>query len=149
MTRYDHAFGHAPQSDVLDALAKFQNEDGGFGNALEPDVRAPESSVICTSIAFQIFRELSLPTEHWMPSRAVHFLVKTFNAARQNWRSIPEEAEMSPRAPWWYQAGRMEKFEEFSLNPTAEILGYLYDCRQHAPTEILKPVSASPEISVL
>ena len=140
LTRYDYVFGDASQSDVLEALVKFQNKDGGFGNALEPDLRAPESSALCTSIAFQLFRELSIPTTHELPSRAKDFLVKTFDAARQYWRSIPEEAEMSPRAPWWYQSGRMEKFDEFSLNPTAEILGYLYEYGQQAPTEILTSV---------
>ena len=33
----------APVEPVLDALRAYRNPDGGFGHALEPDVRAPES----------------------------------------------------------------------------------------------------------
>lgn len=33
----------APPAPVLDALRAYRNPDGGFGHALEPDVRAPES----------------------------------------------------------------------------------------------------------
>ena len=33
----------APVAPVLDALRAYRNPDGGFGHALEPDVRAPES----------------------------------------------------------------------------------------------------------
>jgi hypothetical protein len=33
----------APTAPVLDALRAYRNADGGFGHALEPDVRAPAS----------------------------------------------------------------------------------------------------------
>ncbi len=69
--RYSHAFGSASPKPVLEALAMFQNPDGGFGHALEPDLRAPEGSALCTSIAFQIFRELSTPPDSPMVRRGV------------------------------------------------------------------------------
>ena len=40
---------------VLAALAVYQNDDGGFGHGLEPDLRTPASSVIATTVAFQNF----------------------------------------------------------------------------------------------
>ncbi len=72
-----------------------------------------------------------------MVSRGIEDFVEHFDKERQGWRIIPEVAEKSPRAPWWYQAERKDRFEEFSLNPTAEILGYLYDCRQQVPSETI------------
>jgi hypothetical protein len=33
----------APPGGVVDALRGYQNEDGGFGQALEPDTRCPLS----------------------------------------------------------------------------------------------------------
>src|SRR5215510_14808730 len=33
----------APVAPVLEALRAYRNPDGGFGHALEPDVRAPDS----------------------------------------------------------------------------------------------------------
>jgi hypothetical protein len=57
---YLYHFENGALSDVLAALASFQNADGGFGHALEPDLRLQESSVIATTIAFQHFRELGI-----------------------------------------------------------------------------------------
>jgi hypothetical protein len=38
----------APVAPVLDALRAYRNPDGGFGHALEPDVRAPQSEPAAT-----------------------------------------------------------------------------------------------------
>ena len=43
-------FEGASSKAVLNALACFQNADGGFGCALEPDMRAPQSSALATGI---------------------------------------------------------------------------------------------------
>ncbi len=43
---------------VLDELASYQNQDGGFGNGLEPDLQLPDSSVITTTIALRILKEV-------------------------------------------------------------------------------------------
>jgi hypothetical protein len=59
------------------------------------------------------------------------------NKEQLGWRIIPESAENSPRAPWWYQAESKKRFRKFSLNPTAEILGYLYDYPHQVPARIL------------
>jgi len=139
--RYDYAFGDASSDAVLEALAGYQNEDGGFGRALEPDLRAPESSVLCTSVAFQILDSLDTAPDHSMVSRGIDFLLVHLDQEQHGWRIIPETADSSPRAPWWYQAERKVSFEEFSLNPTAEILGYLYDSQQQVATETLSFVS--------
>ncbi|MDQ6807191.1 MAG: hypothetical protein M3065_20070, partial [Actinomycetota bacterium] len=39
---------------VLDALRAYRNPDGGFGHALEPDVRAPESEPASTLHALEV-----------------------------------------------------------------------------------------------
>jgi len=141
LARFRHAFAGSSVVDVLSALSVFQNKDGGFGHALEPDLRAPESSALCTSIAFQILREVKAAPDHSIVARGIEFFVKTFDAGRTGWRIIPEEAAGSPCAPWWYQAERKESFVGFSLNPTAEILGYLHDSGSRAPVEMLSVVS--------
>ena len=58
LARFRCSFEDAPAASVVEALAAYQNPDGGFGHGLEPDLRAPQSSVLCTSIALQILREL-------------------------------------------------------------------------------------------
>lgn len=44
--------------DVLAALAVYQNEDGGFGRALEPDCWNPDSSPVQTWTATEIINEI-------------------------------------------------------------------------------------------
>lgn len=42
--------------DVVEALATYQNEDGGFGNRLEPDIHASASNPFAARIAMQLLR---------------------------------------------------------------------------------------------
>jgi hypothetical protein len=44
----------APVAPVLDALRAYRNPDGGFGHALEPDVRAPQSEPTATLHALEV-----------------------------------------------------------------------------------------------
>jgi hypothetical protein len=136
-----HFFGD-PASDVLAELVPYQNADGGFGNALEPDLRAPESSALATSIAFQVCREIGVSHPGEMLSKAAAYLVRTINPEKLTWRIIPESAENAPHAPWWTQTGREENFGNFGLNPTAELLGYLYEHSEYVPKDLLSALSA-------
>src|SRR5215469_6186038 len=43
-----------PAARVVDALRGYQNDDGGFGHALEPDTRCPVSLPIYVEVAFQV-----------------------------------------------------------------------------------------------
>lgn len=39
--RFEYHFEQGKAHPVLDALRAYQNSDGGFGSALEPDIRTP------------------------------------------------------------------------------------------------------------
>lgn len=141
IARFRHAFDGESDKLVVDALRSYQNADGGFGHALEPDLRASESSALCTSIAFQVLRSTQArPDEAFAPASIAYFL-EILDREKGHWRIIPRSAEQSPHAPWWNQTDREHVFDCFSLNPTAEILGYLYDYQAQVPSEILSLVS--------
>lgn len=53
----------AAAGPVVAALTAYRNPDGGFGHALEPDVRAPESQPLGVDFAFQIFDGLAAEPE--------------------------------------------------------------------------------------
>lgn len=127
VARFENIFSGSRVEHVLNELSKFQNPDGGFGHALEADLRAPESSALCTSVAFQIIRDHQIPRENKMVQRGIHYLMETLDRSEAHWRIIPKSADASPHAPWWKQVGREDEYKGFSLNPTAEILGYLLD----------------------
>jgi hypothetical protein len=48
----------APVGPVLDALRAYRNPDGGFGHALEPDIRAPASEPSATAHALVVLAEV-------------------------------------------------------------------------------------------
>lgn len=120
-----HFFEDAPLETVLTALAGYQNADGGFGHALEPDLRLPESSVIATTIALQHLRALRVPEEHPLWRGAMRYLAATYDPDKRLWWSVPATIDTAAHAPWW-------TFEKpgggsVTLNPRAEIVGFLYD----------------------
>jgi hypothetical protein len=96
--------------------------------------------VLCTSVAFQVLRSTGALLDDALVSPSTDYLLKTMNREMGHWRIIPQSAQESPHAPWWDQAD-VKVFDRFSLNPTAEILGYLYDYQQLVPGDIISSVS--------
>ena len=124
---------------VVAALAKFQTVEGGFGRALEPDVRTPAPSAIATSIAFQYLRGIEPSATAGLAGAAISYLVRTVDRQAWVWRAIDERVEEGPHAPWW--TPNLERFRGYALNPTAELLGYLYAYRAGVPEDVLDRVT--------
>jgi hypothetical protein len=55
--RYAMLFLDGPPEPVVAALAAYRNDDGGFGHALEPDLRCPQSQPAPTLSALEILHE--------------------------------------------------------------------------------------------
>lgn len=60
LARWQYHFENGSPEAVLKALAAYQNEDGGFGHALEADSFNPNSCPIQTWAATEILREVGL-----------------------------------------------------------------------------------------
>jgi hypothetical protein len=56
--RFAFRFEAGAAKDVLAALVPYQNADGGFGHALEPDLRCAASQPVSTEHALEILDEL-------------------------------------------------------------------------------------------
>jgi len=111
-----------PAAGVVDALRGYQNTDGGFGHALEPDKRCPASLPIDVETAFQALATVGT-IDTGMVTRACDFLAHTAEKAGAD-GAVPlafDVIESFPRAAHWtdwtYQPG---------LNPTAGLAGLLY-----------------------
>jgi hypothetical protein len=111
-----------PAAGVVDALRGYQNTDGGFGHALEPDKRCPASLPIDVETAFQALATVGT-VDPEMVTRACDFLARTAEKAGAD-GAVPlafDVIESFPRAAHWsdwtYQPG---------LNPTAGLAGLLY-----------------------
>ncbi len=111
---------------VVHELMKFQNSDGGFGHAIEPDFRLPESSAIATSVAMQIMSRVKLKKDNPAVRRTMDYLKKTFNGSADLWEPVPESISNYPRAVWWNWESA-DNSEKTWGNPSAELTGYLYE----------------------
>ena len=54
--RFAFRFEGGSAKDVVAALRPYQNVDGGFGHALEPDLRCAASQPVPTELALEISR---------------------------------------------------------------------------------------------
>lgn len=128
---------------VLAELRKFQNPDGGFGQALEPDVRTPTSSTLCTEMGLRYLAERGIRAGHPMVDSAVKYLLDRFDATTRVWRVLPADANDYPHAPWWHDEGGAlaRTFDEFRVIPRAGILASLHHYAKLVPPEWLAVVT--------
>jgi hypothetical protein len=134
---FDFHFGEAEIDSVISELIKFQNEDGGFGNALEPDLRTPLSSALATSVALRNMVEVGVSLGSPILEKTVSYLLGTLD--RKNWRWIiaPDGRDDSPHAPWWGGDDIASSFRGCFANPSAEITGLLLNYKQLVPADVL------------
>jgi hypothetical protein len=97
--RYSMLFADGPQEPVIDALSGYRNPDGGFGHALEPDLRCPGSQPTPTLYALEILNEagaadgeMARDARAWVasiaePDGGIPFVLPGF--------------EQYPHAPWF------------------------------------------------
>jgi hypothetical protein len=125
--RFVHLFLDGDREPVLAALAAYQNPDGGFGNALEPDLRGPDSQTEPVEVAFWVLDEVDAMDDP-MVARACDWLVTASTAEGGVPFVLPSALEY-PRAPWW----QTEPDPPAGLVPTAAIAGLLHRHRVAHP----------------
>lgn len=98
---FDYHFNKISLQHVLAELTKYQNDDGGFGNGIEPDIRSKLSSPIFTTIAFQYLESLNINETPNFVSSALKYFDEMFKEDLYQWLPITKEINNSPNAPWW------------------------------------------------
>jgi hypothetical protein len=96
---FDFRFLNAPSQRILDILRTYQNEDGGFGHALEPDLRAPDSQPLFVEFALHTLYECQLRDPE-IANRACDFLSRYTNL-KLGTPTIFPSSQAYPRAPHW------------------------------------------------
>ena len=88
----------APLSPVLAALRAYRNDDGGFGHALEPDVRAPHSEPASVLHALEVLADARAAGDPMVAGAAgwVAGVAGTDGAVP----FVLDEAASYPHAPW-------------------------------------------------
>jgi len=140
---YRFHFENAPASEVRHALAAFQNPDGGFGRALEPDFRLPASSAIATVTAFRHLRAAGIPARDPLVATAVRWTQAAFDRALDRWPPVPPEVNDWPHAPWW--AWSEPGQPGFRANPGIEFVAHLWRYREAVDPTFLSEITARAE----
>lgn len=149
--RWKFYFENGSREAVWDALAAYQNPDGGFGSGLESDCLCPASSPIQTWQATMILRETGLfDRDHPIVRGIISYLISGDLFDGHFWHSVSPETNDYPHAPWWTYAPNTQP----TYNPTAPLAGFLlrasekgdaaYDLGARIAREALEFYSANP-----
>ena len=133
-------FGDGDATDLRAALGAYQNDDGGYGRALEPDLRLPDSSSTATTVAFQHLRAAGADDTWPEVRRGVEYLLATWDPSVPGWHPTPPEVDDHPHAPWWTYRGPPT---EFAANPGAEAYAVLLRHAALAPGAALTEIGAA------
>ncbi|AEY66544.1 hypothetical protein [Clostridium sp. BNL1100] len=118
-------FENGSKEAVLSALEIYQNDDGGFGHALEADSWNPNSSPYTTLKAINILKEVGFNDKHHPIVRGIFkFLESNAYCSENGWYfNIPSNDDYA-HAPWWTYNMEANSFEGIGL--TAEIASFIF-----------------------
>jgi hypothetical protein len=119
--RWKYYFENGNKNDIVDILLTYQNEDGGFGKALEADNWNPNSSPISTSTAGLILKEMKFNDKnHSIIKKMLDYFENTNDFTGEYWRFSIKTNDNYPHAPWWTYDDK-----NWNYNPTAIIVGFI------------------------
>jgi len=135
---YDVLYNHASAECALKELKKFQNEDGGFGNALEADNWNPLSNPIATNDAvIWLYRMGAIESAKDIVSGIINYLEShdSFDENEKKWLFAVESNKDYPHAVWWEKNGSGIE----GYNPTVSLAAFMvcYGKREALYEEIL------------
>jgi len=118
---FSFLFSGGQGQPVLAALRAYQNDDGGFGNALEPDKRCRDSQPVDQEIGLTVLDDIGFDCDQAVVQRVCDFLVGVTTPEGGVPFVLPS-VRSAPRAAWW----NTDDNPPASINPTASISGLLH-----------------------
>ncbi|SNS22225.1 hypothetical protein SAMN05443665_1001550 [Actinomadura meyerae] len=118
--RFALHFRGAPGAPVVAALRPYENPDGGYGHALEPDLRGPGSQPVPAQHALQYLHEAGADTDPAV-DRVAGYLAGITRADGGVPFVLPTVRD-TPHAPWW----QTPDDPPGALNPTGTLAGMLH-----------------------
>jgi hypothetical protein len=120
---WQYHFENGSKENVLSALLHYQNADGGFGNAIEPDCWNPDSTPYAANYVINILREIDFTEiKHPIYQGILKFLENTEYQGDNGWFFSVPENDLYPHAIWW-QYNSDEKQQNIGL--TASLSGFI------------------------
>ncbi len=129
LAKWQYHFEGGSQSAVLNMLKIYQNDDGGFAHALEPDCWNPISSPLQTWTATEILYEISCDSSEVIDG-ILRYLDSGLSFENNRWLNTIASNNDYPRAPWWQH--REDEDYNLEFNPSAALAGF---CLKYADSD--------------
>lgn len=124
MARFQYHFENGSREAVLNALSYYQNEDGGFGHAVEPDCWNPHSTPLHSSTAGDIIREIDCEDAgHPVIQKLLKWYASGDCFNGKTWEMVVASNNDYPHAPWWHMGSVSSCNTDY--NGTAQIAGFI------------------------
>lgn len=124
LARFRFLFEDGSVLPVLEALSAYQNADGGFGHALEPDNWSPQSMVLPTWYATFRLKEIGFEDGgHPIIQGILRYLEEGAEFQDGIWPDTTPAVNDAPHAPWWTYTADVRAVK--SYNPTASLAGFI------------------------
>lgn len=121
---WQYHFEDGSRENVLNVLPIYQNDDGGFGNALEPDSWNPKSSPYTTLHAIDILNEINFTDKnHPIMQGIFKFLESGIHSNENGWQFSIQSNDDYPHAPWWTYDNEANEYE--SIGVSAGIVSFI------------------------
>lgn len=137
IARWNYLFENGKSSEVIKYLLSYQNKDGGFGNALEPDCWNTKSTPLQTWAATKIIKEINLEDKNDPLILGILSYLSSGNEFDgHHWHGLNSVQSNNeyPHAPWWSYS----QDEENAYNPTASLIGFILKyAKKQSPSYIL------------
>jgi hypothetical protein len=125
---YKYHFENGSADSVIFELTKYQGEYGGFKD-LGEGARDKENAMD-TNMAFHILREIKANSDECIVQKGINFIVNSYDHKIKYWHPNPTTDSVDP----------VMVNEKWS-NPSAELIGYLYDYKEIVPNDFLMEVT--------
>ncbi len=125
LARWQFHFEGGSSEAVLHALSFYQNEDGGFGQGLEPDYLNPNSTPMATWAATELLYEVGFTDKARPIVKGVLRYLESgadFDEKQNKWLNTVPSNNDYPHAVWWEYGGESSSI---SYNPTAALAGFI------------------------
>jgi len=112
LAMWQYEFENGNKDNVISALFHYQNEDGGFGNALEPDCWNPNSTPYTTLNAIsKLYNIYFTDMSHPIMQGIIRFFECGKHFTGDGWLfSVPSNNDY-PCAPWWIYDPKANEYE--------------------------------------
>ena len=124
LARFQYHFENGSQGSVLRALSFYQNDDGGFGHAIEADCWNPNSIPLHANGAGSILHEIGCEDAgHPVVQKLIGWYESGACFNGHTWAVTVPSNNIHPHAPWWHTESVSACHTDY--NGTAQIAGFL------------------------